>query len=119
MDSSINAGNVVDEVVALLYCRKDDAMKAITSCARYFSVQVPEKAGDGLCELDIENVLDQASDIGADGSRPILVRGGTDRASTNTAQQNVMKGNPTAVLGMVLCPKVRASMCRCLGKPSF
>ena len=42
-DSSTDPDNVEDEVVALLYCRKDDATEAIKSCARYLSVQVPKK----------------------------------------------------------------------------
>ena len=101
MDGSTDAGNVEDEVVALLYCRKDDTTEAIWSCARYFSVQVPEKAdadglvqclGSALRELGIENVLDQASVLGADGSRPILVGGETDGASVNIAEQNGMRG---------------------------
>ena len=84
MDGSTDAGNVEDKVVALLYCRKDDATEVIKSCSRYFSVQVPEKAdedshvrclGSPLHELGIENVLDQTSVLGADGSRPILVGG--------------------------------------------
>ena len=81
-----HVGNVEDEVLALVYHTKDDATEAIKSCARYFSVQVPEKAdadglvrcfGSTLCELGDENVcvLDQASDLGAYGSRSILVRG--------------------------------------------
>ena len=48
--------------------------------------------GSTLCELGNENVLDQASDLGADGSRSILVGGGTDGAFVNTAEQNGMKG---------------------------
>ena len=61
-------------------------------------MQVPEKAdglvrclGSSLHELGIENALDQASVLGADGSRPILVGGGTDGASVNIAKQNGMK----------------------------
>ena len=86
MDGSTDIGNVEDEVVALVYHTKDDATEEIKSCARYFSVQVPEKAdadglvrcfGSTLCELGNENVrvLDQASDLGAYGSRSILLRG--------------------------------------------
>ena len=101
MDGSTDAGNVEDEVVALLHCRKDDAAEVVRSCSRYFSVQVPEKAdadglvkclGTALCELGIENILDQASVLGTDDSRPILVGGGTDGASVNIAEQNGMKG---------------------------
>ena len=36
IDGSIDAGNVEDKVVALLYCRKDDAAEVIRSCSRCF-----------------------------------------------------------------------------------
>ena len=66
MDGSTDAGNVEDEVVALLYCWKNDATEVIRLCSRYFSVQVPEKAdadslvrclGSALRKLDIEIVF--------------------------------------------------------------
>ena len=101
MDCSTDAGNVKDDEVALLYCRKDHATQEIKSCARYSSVQVPEKeAADGLVrclgsalsELGIKNVLDLASVLGADGGRPILVGRGTVGVFVNTDEQNVMRG---------------------------
>ena len=63
-------------------------------------MQVPSKAdadglvkcvGNVLREAGIENILDQASVIGPNGSWPILVCGGTDGDSINIADQNGMK----------------------------
>ena len=49
--------------------------------------------GCALRELGIENILDQDSGLGADGSRPILVGRGTDGATVNIAEQNGMRAS--------------------------
>ena len=40
MDGSVDAGRVEDELVVILYCKKDNASEEIWSCTRFFSVQV-------------------------------------------------------------------------------
>ena len=49
MDGSTDAGNVEDELIAILYCFKDDVAQEVRSCVRYFALEVPTKAdADGL-----------------------------------------------------------------------
>ena len=101
MDGSTDAGNIEQELVILLSCKKDNKAEEIKSCARFFSVATPEKANaSGLVKclsqslsplLGITDILDQDSLLGAEG-KPVLVGGGTDGASVNIAQQNSMRG---------------------------
>ena len=100
MDGSIDAGNVEDELIVILYCKKDDAIEEIKSCVRYFTVEVPKKAdanglieclSNALKEFGIEDILKRASVLGAQG-KPVLIGGGTDGASVNVAEQNGMRG---------------------------
>ena len=39
IDGSTDAGNVEDELVAILYCSKDDVNEEQRTCVRYFSLQ--------------------------------------------------------------------------------
>ena len=100
MDGSTDAGNVEDELIVILYCKKDDDKEEIKSCVRYFAVKVPKKANAGglieclgiaLKEFGIEDILKRASILGVEG-KPVLIGGGTDGASVNVAEQNGMKG---------------------------
>lgn len=49
MDGSTDAGNVEQELVILLSCKKDDTAEEIKSYTRFFSVAAPEKADDVDC----------------------------------------------------------------------
>ena len=58
-----------DELVVIMYCERDDAAGEIKSCARYYVVEVPKKAGadglitclvQGLKGLGVEDVLSKA-----------------------------------------------------------
>ena len=100
MDGSTDAGNIEQELVILLSCKKDDTAGVLKSYARFFSVATPEKAdasglvkclSQSLSPLGIGDVLDQRSLLGAEG-KPVLVGGGTDGASVNVARQNGMRG---------------------------
>ena len=37
MDGTTDAGNIEDELIVILYCKKDDATEEIKSCARYYT----------------------------------------------------------------------------------
>ena len=100
MDGSTDAGNVEQELVILLSCKKDDTAEEIKSYARFFSVATPDKGdasglvkclSQSLSPLGIADVLDQDSLLGAE-EKPVLVGGGTDAASVNVAQQNGLRG---------------------------
>ena len=93
-------GNVEQELVVLLSCKKDDTAAVIKSYTRFFSVVTPKKAdasglvnclSQSLSCLGIVDILDQGSLLRAEG-KPVLVGGGTDGASVNVAQQNGMRG---------------------------
>ena len=100
MDGSTDAGNVEQELVILLSCKKDDVAEKIKSYARFFSIATPGKANasglvtclsESLASLGITDILDQSNLLAAEG-KPVLVGGGTDGASVNVAQQNGMRG---------------------------
>ena len=104
MDGTTDAGNLEDELFVALYCKKDDVLREIRSCARYLSVVNPEKAdADGLVKcvqvalkrLEIEDVLDRDCVL---GTKPVLVGGGTDGASVNISQHSGLKGKMQDVL---------------------
>ena len=97
IDGTTDSGNIEDELIVVLYCKKDDIAKEIKSCARYLSVVTPDKANtEGLVKcvkkamtrLKIDDVLD--SDVVL-SSKPILIGGGSDGASVNIGQHHSMK----------------------------
>ncbi len=100
MDGSTDEGNIEQELVVVLSCKKDGAAEEMKSHTRFFSLATPEKAdarglvkclSQSLSSLGIADILDQSSVLGAEG-KPVLVGGGTDGASVNVAQQNGMRG---------------------------
>ncbi len=83
MDRTTDTGNVEDELVVALCCKKDDVSREIKSCARYLSITTPNKAdadglvnclGEVLTRLGINDVVDSASVLAV---KPVLVGGGT------------------------------------------
>lgn len=44
MDGTTDAGKVEDELIAVMYCSKDDVSKEIKSQVRFIGVEVPERA---------------------------------------------------------------------------
>lgn len=38
-----DSGKVEDKLIVALYCKRDDVLKEIKSCARYLSVVTPNK----------------------------------------------------------------------------
>ena len=99
MDGMTDVARAEDEAIVLLYCKQDDLLKEIQSCARFLSVNTANKAdaddllkclGEALSILGIENLSDQSNIL---ASMPILVGGGTDGASVNIAQHSSIKAN--------------------------
>ena len=100
MDGSVDAGNVENELVILLYSKCDDEAKEMKSCVRYWDIVQPAQSNaDGLvaslCEamksLGIENVTDGTVVLATASKLPLLVGGGTDGASVNVGIHNGMK----------------------------
>ena len=100
MDSSIDAGNVKDELLLVQYCTEDATVQEMRSCVRYISLEVPSKGNtDGLIEcvakplktLGIDNILDELSVLEVH-NKPVLIGGGTDGTSVNIGQHNGMRG---------------------------
>lgn len=44
MDGSVDAGRIEDELIVILYSRKENLSEEIWSCTRFFSVQVLSRA---------------------------------------------------------------------------
>ena len=70
MDGTTDAGIVEDELVAILYCAKDDTSQQMTTCSRFLSLHSTQKAdasgllqclGEALQFLSVENILDKDS----------------------------------------------------------
>ncbi len=100
MDGSTDAGNIENELIVLMYSKKDVSSERIKSCVRYFSIREPKKAdADGLIhcltcaleKLDITDVLDKENVLGVT-NKPVLIGGGTDGAAVNVSEQNGMFG---------------------------
>ena len=45
MDGTTDLGNKEEEIVAMVYCYKNEVAQEMTSCTRYWSVHSPETAG--------------------------------------------------------------------------
>ena len=99
MDGTTDAGNVEDELIAILYCTKNDVSQQITTCTRFLSLHSPPKAnasgllqciGEALQFLSVENVLDKDSVLSAKGM-PVLVGVGTDGAAVNIGEHRGFK----------------------------
>ena len=97
MDGSTDEGNIEQELVVILSCKKD-VSEEVKSHTRFFSMAAPEKAdASGLLKcllqswspLGISDVLDQGSKLGVKG-KPVLV--GTNGASVNVDEQNGIRG---------------------------
>ena len=106
MDGSTDKGRVENELFVLLFCRRDDSVQEIKTCARYFCVLEPSRANaDGLVEclctaikkMGIENLLERESVLSV-SELPVLVGCGTDGATVNVSDQNGMRGKLQAAL---------------------
>ncbi|KAL5502949.1 hypothetical protein EMCRGX_G009811 [Ephydatia muelleri] len=51
MDGTTDLGNKEEEIVAMVYCYKNEVAQEMTSCTRYWSVHSPETAGIVYLEL--------------------------------------------------------------------
>ena len=96
MGGTKDSGKVEDELVVVLYCKQDDVVKEIRTCARYLSVATSNRADtDGLVDCLKEalqrlkiDVLDRDAVL---SSNPVLIGGGTDGVSVNVGQHNSMR----------------------------
>ena len=58
-----------------------------------------------LAKLGIENILDKASVLGVEASKPVLVGGGTDvNVSDHGNEGEIAEISTLDLLGVVLCP---------------
>ena len=106
MDGSTDKGRVENELFVILFCKKDDTLKEVTTCARYLCVLEPTKAdADGLVgclsralkSMGIENLLDRERFLDVH-DLPVLVDCGTDGASVNVYYHNGIQGKLQAAL---------------------
>ena len=82
----------------ILFCKQDDTLQEIRTCARYLCVLEPTRAdADGLVEClcralkstGVENLLERENVLSS-RELPVLVSCGTDGASVNISHQNGM-----------------------------
>lgn len=68
MDGSTDKGRVENELFVILFCKQDDSLQEVRTCARYFCVLEPTRAdADGLVEclcralqsMGIEDILER------------------------------------------------------------
>lgn len=100
MDGTTDLGNKEEEIVALVYCNKNEVAQEMTSCTRYWSVHSPEKCdangllicvGASLELLGVKSILDRDSVLGVD-EMPVLIGASSDGASVNVAEHNGVRG---------------------------
>ncbi len=112
MDGSTDKGRVENELFVMLFCRKNDTLQEIQTCARFFCVMEPSKAdADGLVDclstalkrMGIKNLLEREDVLKhpSDSELPVLVGCGTDGAAVNVSGQNGMRGKIQAALPWV------------------
>ena len=98
MDGSTDAGNIEQEMIFVIYCKRDDKAKMMRSHTRYLALLNPTRStAEGLIDclsgalerLDID-VSQKESVLNAE-CRPVLVGGGTDAASVNVGVHSGMK----------------------------
>lgn len=83
MDGSTDAGNIDNEVIAVLYCQRDSKAAEIKSYVRYFSTQAPTETthhglvkcvGNALKSLGVQDI-DSCKSVLHTGDLPVLVGG--------------------------------------------
>ena len=96
MDGTTDLGNKEEEIVAMVYCYKNEVAQEMTSCTRYWSVHSPKKGdangllvcvGASLELLGVKSILDRDSVLGVD-RMPVLIGASSDGASVNVAEHN-------------------------------
>ena len=77
----MDARNVEDELIAILYCLKDDVAQEIQSCVRYLSLEVPTRADTerllnclGNALKPLATCLTKPMSLEFKGSRSLYVR---------------------------------------------
>ena len=112
MDSSTDAGNIEDELIAVMYCFVHKEVQKMRSCVRYLSVKEPAKADargliayfcDAMKDIGLDNFLYKASVLGIE-DKPIVVGGGTDGAAVNVGEQRRMKSTMQEALPCLFWP---------------
>ena len=89
-----------EEIMAMVYCYKNEVAQEMTSCTRYWSVHSPEKSdangllvclGASLELLGVKSILDRDSVLGVDGM-PVLIGASSVGASVSVAEHNGVRG---------------------------
>ena len=100
VDGSTDAGRIEDEIVMMMFCKRNEKAEEINSCVRYLSIEVPGRAdanglikcvGNALKFVGIEDVLDKTKVLGVE-EKPVIVGGETDGAAVNVSEHSGMKG---------------------------
>ena len=108
MDDSTDAANKEEELITVLYCKKDDGAHKVRSYIRYLSVQVPTRAdvegvieclSNTVKEVGLGQLLDRESVLGREGA--VVVGGGTDGASVNNGEHRGIKGTMQIALPLL------------------
>ncbi len=90
----------------ILFCKIDNEIQEVKTCARYLCVIEPSKAdanvlivclNQALACMGIDNVLTRENVLGIQ-NHPVLVGCGTDGAAVNVSDQNGMRGKLHASL---------------------
>ena len=98
IDGSTDAGNIEQEMIFVLYCKRDDKAKIMRSHTRYLALLSPTRStAEGLIDclsgalerLDID--VSQTESVLNAECRPVLIGGGTDGASVNVIVHSGMK----------------------------
>eukprot|EP00731_Ephydatia_muelleri_P012033 Em0006g927a len=85
-----------EEIMAMVYCYKNEVAQEMTSCTRYWSVHSPQKSdangllvclGASLELLGVKSILDRDSVLGVDGM-PVLIGASSVGASVSVAEHN-------------------------------
>ena len=128
MDGSTDTSNTENELIMIVFCKKDDDAQEVKSCIRYVSVEALSKGdaeglidslNSGLWILGIENLHHKELVLHV-ANQPVVVGGGISKYSTaKWHERKVTKGTSLAVLDMVFCTQVRASMQECIVQLSF
>ena len=109
-------GNIEDDLIVIMGFQKDDTACEVGSLARYFSLKVPTKTDADSLIVCLQQVVGALGPHGKNAilsktsileTKPILISGGTNRASVNFMSQNGIGKNavriPVAFLELVLC----------------
>ena len=109
MNGTVDAGNVEDELVAIVYTTRDDSSQQLTTSCRFLSLHsLPRADASGLLQclggilkcFSVGNILDKGSVLSVEG-KPVLVGIGTDGAAVNLGKKTGLRGQVQRALPWV------------------